>query len=452
MTTTTPVQYRNLVNRAVCVTPTYLRKLKGARQRKGLLSADTLPTSWLLVLMVVFGLHTTMVQGQDTLKIVKQFHKLGPALNSFLSGLGNDAAWATDVAGVGDIDNDGVPDLASGQNTYNGNRGAIWLMFMNADGTVKDTALITNGRNGIPSSMLNIGNGVADGFGGRVEGIGLLDNDNVPDIAVTASGDDDGGTDRGAVYILFMNTDGTVKDTTKISDLKGGFTGTMTGGNNFGGALANMGDVDGDGIQDLGVGSYLSNDGGTARGALWVMLMNRNGTVKGHRKYTSASTNWPGTNPISANNAQFGFSADDLGDIDGDGVRDMAVTARLQGARGYVYILRMNADGTIKAYQQLGHQLGGLKTSVSGNGGHFGWSIECVGDLNADGVNDLIAGLRYQDDGYSTAGAAIILYLNSDGTIQHEEVISQTKGTGGSSLGLRASFSYPQPNFSSLRF
>ena len=52
-----------------------------------------------------------------------------------------------------------------------------------------------------------------DGFGHAVTSLGDLDNDGVPDLAVGAQWDDDGGTDRGAVYILFLNTAGTVRAT-----------------------------------------------------------------------------------------------------------------------------------------------------------------------------------------------------------------------------------------------
>ena len=55
--------------------------------------------------------------------------------------------------------------------------------------------------------------------------LGDLDGDGVGDLAVGAPRDDDGGTDRGAVWVLFLNTDGTVKSHQKISDTEGGFTG-----------------------------------------------------------------------------------------------------------------------------------------------------------------------------------------------------------------------------------
>ncbi len=63
----------------------------------------------------------------------------------------------------------------------------------------------------------------SDFFGSSVTSIGDLDNDNITDIVVGANKDDDGGTDRGAVYVLFMNTNGTVKSSQKISNTTGKF-------------------------------------------------------------------------------------------------------------------------------------------------------------------------------------------------------------------------------------
>jgi FG-GAP repeat len=57
-----------------------------------------------------------------------------------------------------------------------------------------------------------------DAFGGSVTGLGDVDGDNTEDVAVGASFDDDGGADRGAVYVLFLHKNGTVKAEQKISD------------------------------------------------------------------------------------------------------------------------------------------------------------------------------------------------------------------------------------------
>ena len=80
--------------------------------------------------------------------------------------------------------------------------------------------------------------------------------------------------------------DGTVADETKISNTAEGFSPVPTvlsAADQFGGAMAGIGDLDGDGVPDLAVG--VLNDGPTGggcggSGALYVLLINPDGTVK----------------------------------------------------------------------------------------------------------------------------------------------------------------------------
>ena len=87
-----------------------------------------------------------------------------------------------------------------------------------------------------------------DEFGHSVTSVGDLDGDGVVDLAVGVRSDADGGSRTGAVWILFLNIDGSVKSRQKISDLEGGFTGELHGGDRFGRSVTSMGDLDGDGI------------------------------------------------------------------------------------------------------------------------------------------------------------------------------------------------------------
>lgn len=62
------------------------------------------------------------------------------------------------------------------------------------------------------------------------------------DLAVGTRNDDDGGLNHGAVYILFLNSNGTVKAEQKISQSFGNFTGDITGDDaGFGTSVANFG-------------------------------------------------------------------------------------------------------------------------------------------------------------------------------------------------------------------
>ena len=57
-----------------------------------------------------------------------------------------------------------------------------------------------------------------DEFGHSLTSLGDLDGDGVTDIGVGTPFDDDGGDNRGAIYIIFLNSDATVKTFQKISD------------------------------------------------------------------------------------------------------------------------------------------------------------------------------------------------------------------------------------------
>jgi hypothetical protein len=151
----------------------------------------------------------------------------------------------------------------------------------------------------------------------------------VVDVAVSSNYDDDGGTNKGAVYILFLNTDGTVKSSQKISSTSGGFPASLNIHDEFGRSLTCLGDLDGDGVVDLLVGTPEDDEGGTNTGALHVLFLRPDGTVKNYHRISKGSENLalkPGD--------WFGFCSANLGDFDGDGVTDVAVGAVLDDDGG----------------------------------------------------------------------------------------------------------------------
>jgi hypothetical protein len=87
-----------------------------------------------------------------------------------------------------------------------------------------------------------------------------------------------------------MKRDGTVRTQHKISDLYGGFGGEVRDFDGFGLASARIGDVDGDGVCDLAVGSSGDDDGGNIAGALWILFMDGRG-LQASAEYRNAGTN-----------------------------------------------------------------------------------------------------------------------------------------------------------------
>ncbi|MFK7926468.1 MAG: FG-GAP-like repeat-containing protein [Bacteroidia bacterium] len=328
------------------------------------------------------------------------------------------------------------------------------------DGFVK----IENGLAGLNS---NIASG--DIFGQDHDQVGDINGDGVIDLVVGSRTADDGGIDNGAVHILFMNNDGTVQSNQKISMLEGGFTAILTQGNNFGYGVAGIGDYDNDGIPDIAVAAPL-----TADQAIYIIHLNANGTVKSYVKneniaclgitavgdlnndgridlvacdpssdldgtnigairilFFDATSNIIQTKLINPSNGGFGTGlvAGDqfggrevamLGDIDNDGTKEMAVGAfRSDGGKGAIWMLSLDTTTLdVVSKLKISEGLNGFSETLSAatnpngsDGAQFGHALCRVGDLNGDGIPDLMTGANQQSEGY-------ILYLNADKTVK----------------------------------
>jgi hypothetical protein len=110
-----------------------------------------------------------------------------------------------------------------------------------------------------------------DAFGRSCAALGDYDWDGIADLAVGAPLDDDGGTDRGAVWLLSLDGNGGVTQTLVISSTSGGFGGDLDDQDYFGHATGALGDFTGDGSPELLVGSSYDDDGGPDRGAVWIL-------------------------------------------------------------------------------------------------------------------------------------------------------------------------------------
>ena len=357
---------------------------------------------------------------------VNWYQKISDTEGNFTGNLADGNAFGTSVTDLGDLDGDGVADLAVGA-PFDGdggpNRGAVWVLFMNADGTVKSHQKISDSEGGFTGELTD-----GDWFGESVASLGDLDGDGVTDLAVGAKRDDDGGTDRGAVWVLFLNADGTVKDQQKISDTEGGFTGTLTDTNWFGQSVCSLGDLDGDGITELVVGAELDDDGGADRGAVWILFLNADGTVKSQQKISDTEGGFTGE---LNDEDYFGRSVTNLGDLNGDGVSDLAVGAYSDkdggSGKGAVWILFLRVDGMVQSQQKISSTEGGF-TGELVEYDYFGRSVASLGDLDGDGVADLAVGAHKADDGGADRGAVWILFLQPDGTVKAHQRISDTDG------------------------
>ena len=342
----------------------------------------------------------------------------GPILN-------NEDNFGRSITNIGDLNNDGVNDIVVGAIYDNGDDGlrygAVHIMFMNTDGSVSKTVEINSNTTNGPALSNN------DYFGYSVANIGDLNGDGISDIVAGANGDDAGGFNRGAIHIMFMNTDGSVSQTVEInSNTTNGPA--LSNYDYFGYSVANIGDLNGDGISDIVVGADGDDAGGFNRGAIHIMFMNTDGSVSQTVKINGNTPNGPTLNDLD----YFGRSIAYIGDLNGDGISDIVAGADGDDAggfnRGAIHIMFMNTDGSVSQTVKInGNTPNGPTLN---NQDYFGRSIAYIGDLNGDGTSDIAVGADGDDAGGFNRGAIHIMFMNTDGSVSQTVEINGNTTNG----------------------
>lgn len=257
-------------------------------------------------------------------------------------------------------------------------------------------------------------------FGWSIANIGDLDGDDIPDLAVGAIGDSCIRNETvvqlrcGSVYILFLNGFGSVKSYSRISKNVNGGPPYLRSNDNFGYAVTSIGDVNGDNITDIAVGSPGTLDGGS----IYILFLNRNGTVAQWKVIRGASN---GNGPPLEIYGRMGSALGNFGDMDGDGINELAVQqGDYAGGNNIVYILFLSPSGDAKSYSKLilidpttNEPIQNVPFS------NFGSSFSNIGDINNDGYDDMAIGHSgYTDSqGASDGGAVYICFMTNSTNI-----------------------------------
>ena len=353
------------------------------------------------------------------------FVKIEEGSGGFFATLDSGDRFARDHDQAGDINGDGVIDLVIGARSDDDgatDAGAVYILFMNNDGTVQSNQKISATQGGFTDTLL-----ANNFFGYGVAGIGDYDGDNIPDIAVSAP-----ASTNIALYILHLNRNGTVKSFVKNSNI-------MAQG------LSAVGDLNNDGRIDLVACDPRSNQGGIQRGAIQILFFDTTSQVVSANSVHISSTQG-GFGTGLADNDQFGGrEVAMLGDIDSDGTLEMAVGAFMSdGGKGAIWILSLDSNNfnvvsKLKITEGMNGFADTLTTGINPNGtagANFGHALSKVGDLNGDGVQDLMTGANQQNEGWG-----YILYLNSDKTVKTYTRINNTDGGFNLALSNEARFS-----------
>lgn len=330
------------------------------------------------------------------------FVKIENNSGGFMAGLDSGDRFSRDHDQAGDINGDGIIDLVVGARSDDDgatDAGAVYILFMNNDGTVQSNQKISMLQGGFTEIL-----SASNFFGYGVAGIGDYDNDGIPDIAVSAP-----ASNNRALYIIHLNTNGTVKNYVKNTNI-------------IAQGLSAVGDLNNDGRIDLVACDPGSDVGGTNTGALSILFLNSSSQVLTAQTVLIDSANGGLGTGLNPGDQFGGREVAMLGDIDNDGTLEMAVGAFMSdGGKGAIWILSLdsttfNVVSKLKITEGLNGFTDVLTIGANPNGtsgASFGHALSKVGDLNGDGVPDLMTGANQQNEGYG-----YILYLNANKTVK----------------------------------
>jgi len=295
---------------------------------------------------------------------VRSQQKISEVVGGFTASLPDYAYLGLVISALGDLDSDGRQELAA-STLY---PPSTWILFLKVDGTVRTHREIAWDDPVFGGATL--ATDFLSAFYRGLVGMGDLDGDGVGDFAVGAPDDDDGDPGAGAVWIVYLNADGTAKAAKKISQGSGGFTGDLSARAFFGNSLTRLGDLNRDGFADLGVGAL-----GGALQSQWVLFLNRNQDVLRAIHYGPV----PGFDPVTE-------ILDPIGDLDGDGLTELGSENPFRGFN----VDFLAPDGHLRSRLRVRPGSNGMPDDLATRS--LGGAFASLGDLDGDGTIEVAVG------------------------------------------------------------
>jgi len=313
----------------------------------------------------------------------------------------------TALACTGDVDGDGLDDLLIGASAAGGDGGGgagpgrTYLVLGRTTWSVLDDLSAAD--------AVFTGMTAGDQAGLALAGGGDVDGDGRVDLLIGAPGTDAAGADAGTVYLLLGRPpthpwDGEIPLTEAEVRLQG-----EAAMDRAGLAVALAGDVDGDGLDDLLIGAPGNDEAGDAAGQCYLVFGREGG--------------WPAVATLGQGDASFlgeaggdelGLALAGGGDVDGDGVGDLLIGAPgaaggVGPAAGVVYLVRGDLAAGLDWTPDMA--LGMAAGSFVGEalGDRAGEAVALPGDVDGDGLDDLLIGAPANDERGEDAGQVYLV-------------------------------------------
>lgn len=314
------------------------------------------------------------------------------------------------VSGAGDVNADGLADILVSANRPFGVSAFPGRCYVVLGTAQTDTVQLSDVVSGTGGYALD-GETEGSNQGPLVSDAGDVNGDGLADIIVSSRRHDANGTRSGRSYVVFATAD---MDTLKLSDVANGIGGFALDGeaalDSSGSSVSSAGDINGDGLADLVVGAPNADPNGQSSGRSYVVFGKADTDAVPLSDVAGGMGGFALDGEAEHDNA--GSSVSGAGDVNGDGVADIIIGAPGNASNGQgsgrSYVVFGKADTVAVQLSDVASGVGGF--ALEGEYGFSGSSVSGAGDINGDGLADVVVGAPWNDAHGLNSGRAYVVF------------------------------------------